>query len=433
MDKHLKKIYKISTNDEEKKEVLNKLIIHYFNNDDYHNLEYYCNLHFNLSKNISIIIILIKYLISKKEYFKAMHYYNIAKNFNGDYQLNLELINFYHHLNENKVNILEIILYYCNIPNISFFQFIFDSISNYIQPISKYSELYHYNFPKIGDKNASSPSIAYTKDGLIMNVRYKNYFITEGGAYLSNEIKDNNYIVRTSNYFCFLDENYKIKSDMIMMPDLLSDLEYNENRIKGLEDLRLHSHNDKLYYSSTSMHYSPNYNIVFGEYNYETGEFLNNFVFPSPYNLHCEKNWIPFVDFDNNLKVIYNWNPLKIGRVEDKKLIIEKEVNTPYYFHRFRGSSNVVKFNDEYYLLTHSVKYVNPRIYYHNIIVLNKNLDVVRYTHPFVFCKVSVEYCLSLDININSNQPEFAFIFSQFDDDPTLLKCGFNCFNFVNV
>jgi hypothetical protein len=429
MEKQLKYIIKNTSNETEKIEAYKNLCKIYLNQNDELKLELWANRAFNFNKfNVDCIYLLTKYFRERNQFWKSMHYYFKGKGIdkNLDILFDYEFTIIYYYVSEDKTKGLSKSIEYLNTINGPNYNNVFENLEYYVQPL-KYNEIYKYPFKNRGHYNPSSSSLAKINDQWILNVRYKTYFITPRGEYTSKEIIDGQVIVRTSNYFCFLDENFKEKSELIQMPDLLSDLRHNNTNIKGLEDLRIISWNNKIYYSSTSKHYSENYNIIFGEYDIENAEFKNNCILKSPYNKDCEKNWLPFVDFDNNLKVIYNWFPLSIGRICENNLIIEIEIKTPNYFKYLRGSSNVIKYNNEYWVLTHSVKYSNPRKYFHQIIVLDKNFNLIKYTLPFIFLQNTVEYCLSMELD----QSNIIFIFSVFDDNPTLIKCNKDIFLFI--
>ena len=71
---------------------------------------------------------------------------------------------------------------------------------------------------------------------------------------------------------------------------------------------------------------------------------MNNIsVIESPELLDCEKNWIYIpenslygdINAHNKMNFIYNWHPHKIGAVNDNKLEIHTQFDTPKFFSRF--------------------------------------------------------------------------------------------------
>jgi len=184
-------------------------------------------------------------------------------------------------------------------------------------------------------------------------------------------------------------------SELTFMDDNLTDINRKDTRILGLEDIRLYKLNDsnKIYYTATSSDYSYNdkIRIVKGEYDLINNKFINNISFKPPTETYCEKNWIAIED-----KFIYGWHPLKLGILVDDKLEIIHTIETPSFFKYYRGSSNVLEYNNEYWVVTHGIKNCEPRKYFHQIVVLNKNYQVIKYTVPFYFDKLAIEYCLGL-------------------------------------
>ena len=168
--------------------------------------------------------------------------------------------------------------------------------------------------------------------------------------------------------------------------------------ILGLEDIRLFINNNQIKCIATSREFSTNStnSIVIADYNLDTNSIENGVIIKSPYPNECEKNWIPIND-----EIIYKWYPLQIGKIENNILTINKSIETPKIFKHIRGSSNVVEYNNEYWVVVHGVKYTTPRKYYHLIVVLDKEYKINKYTVPFYFDTYKIEYCLGLLIENN--------------------------------
>jgi hypothetical protein len=185
-------------------------------------------------------------------------------------------------------------------------------------------------------------------------------------------------------------------SDVFLMNNNIN-LPSRECHIEGLEDVRLFYRNGQINYFATSLNYMPDdrFGIVNGIYNYEKLTFENNVPILSPTNAHCEKNWIGHNDF-----VIYKWHPLEIGQLNGNRLEIKNKYPTQVFFKHLRGSSNIVEYNNQLYVIAHGVKYGAPRKYYHLLIVFEKDtFKVIKYTVPFYFDKFAIEYCLGLHIH----------------------------------
>ena len=107
----------------------------------------------------------------------------------------------------------------------------------------------------------------------------------------------------------------------------------------------------------------------------------------------------------------------------------------PAFFSRVRGSSNLCEFDNKLWCVTHIVRYSNPRVYYHLLVCLNKDtLLPEKYSVPFCFSKLEIEYCLGLHImGADGRAPKARFIFSHNDSNPGLLTIPINNLQFCNI
>jgi hypothetical protein len=243
-------------------------------------------------------------------------------------------------------------------------------------------------------------------------VRFVNYSISDTGGY---DMKDGHYAsshkVRTQNAL------WKTDGTVVSMDDSSVTLPRRDHHILGLEDVRIYTDASKqLRFVSTSVEYSTQNRIVTGEIDPETGVYNNVVVIESPTNASCEKNWIP-VHGTND--IVYSWNPLRVGHIEKSELKFDKEIETPWFFRHLRGSSCPIRVKNELLFLVHYVMYTTPRRYFHCIVVLDRDTYVPkRISLPFVFRKDGIEYSLSMTQIKN----EFEFIFSSWDDSPTITR-----------
>ena len=104
-----------------------------------------------------------------------------------------------------------------------------------------------------------------------------------------------------------------------------------------------------------------------------------------PFETECEKNWVTIKD-----KIIYKWNPLQIGELKDNKLDIIYTKDTPKFFNKYRGSTNAFEYNNEFWFVTHGIMDCFPRKYFHQIVILDNNYDIVKYTVPFYFDRFAI-------------------------------------------
>ena len=423
-----------------------KIANEYLNINDIENAELWVNKSYELNKNRSEnLYLLLKHFREVGNHKKALEYYNLGKDIKLPKQGTNINENVYHdffdyestiiwyYLFDNKLEGLKKSINYLNKKNPIHSENVFSNLEFYIRPLKDNClDFKEFKFENIeGYFNSSSSLIRYDKDRFLMNIRYHNYFINPQGHYLSTELKDGQYIVRTKNQFIFLDNNYKVISEQNKMSDNLNNLPRNSSRIKGLEDMRIIKWNNKIYYSCASPEYSDYFRILFGEYDIQNKTYNNNFILKSPVESNCEKNWVPMIH-QNKMHFIYTWNPLQIGEVNfmTKELSLTYQFDTPSYFKKLRGSANPFKYKNYWYCLTHSVKHTSPRKYWHQLVLLDRDsLKPRKFSLPFVFCKNTIEYCLSLTIENDI----ITFIFSEFDKNTCLLTLKLDDLQFVDI
>jgi tetratricopeptide (TPR) repeat protein len=242
-------------------------------------------------------------------------------------------------------------------------------------------------------------------DGYFMNVRYVNYLIDDNGSYLNCD----KYII-TVNKFVEIDKVFKIKTEKWM------ELKFDNRRYIGIEDVRIFNdiETNNLLFMGTGFHQNHKIGIVNGNYDINSGKLNEREIVPDFANSDCEKNWV-FVDYNDSSHVIYNWNPLKICKMNNDKNILSlvKTNDMPKIFSRIRGSTNGFKYSkkintnnngnisidimdEEIWFVTHLVSYETPRHYYHLIVVFDTNMNLLRYSAPFKFEGDPIEYCLSI-------------------------------------
>lgn len=443
---NLQKLIDKSTDENLKWYTMYKIANEYLNIQDSEQAEFWVDKSYKLNKNRSEnLYLLLKYYREVGKHLKALEYYNLGKdiklpdkgiNINEDIYNDLfdyESTIIWYYLFEDKIEGLQKSIDYLNKKKPIHYENVFNNLEFYIKPLKDKSLSFKkFEFDNIdGYFNSSSSLIRSDKDGFLMNIRYHNYYINPQGHYLSTELKDNQYIVKTKNQYVYLDNNFDIISPQNKMPDDLEDLPRNSSRIKGLEDMRIIKWNNKIYYSSASSEYSDYFRILFGEYDIQNKTYNNNFILKSPTESNCEKNWIPLIH-QNKMHFVYSWSPLQIGEVNfmTKNLNLTYQFTTPTYFKKLRGSANPFKYKNYWYCLTHSVKHTSPRKYWHQFVLLDRDsLKPKKFSLPFVFCKMSIEYCLS----INIENDIITFIFSEFDKNTCLLSLKLEDLNFVDI
>jgi len=249
---------------------------------------------------------------------------------------------------------------------------------------------------------SSTPSICIdpnNKSVLIVNQRFVNYRIGDKGDYI------NQANIITKNIVAYVDISrsaWNIDSE--------TELKYNNSYdalYVGLEDVRIMGYNGKLYFNANRGIEHGNMVVEHGLINLKSRSTLSNLIeIDGQHNI--EKNWVMFENANRELKMIYGWQPLKIGNVVDhpeskidnksnpvKKMLVTNEYNTPNFFRWLRGSTNGQRVGNEIWFICHLVSYEDRRFYYHIFVTLDAmTMELKRYSRIFSFEREKVEYTL---------------------------------------
>jgi len=239
----------------------------------------------------------------------------------------------------------------------------------------------------------TNPSIYKTKSGYKLNCRTVNYH----QKYPNWLIFSDDGCIRTKNIVIDYDNNLnKIKeSQVIDHPNLIK----YPGKTEGIEDIRLFSLHDELYFTATTAQMHPRGlpQICMGKFhNFENGFMLvdNVTLLKGPNPERCEKNWLPLV-IDEELYVIYMYDPYLVYKVNmstgDCELVLQKDYNLD--FSKFRGSAAPISFDNGYLLSVHEVIWLDRGYYVHRFMYLDKNLEIKKLSRPFTFKHKGVEFC----------------------------------------
>lgn len=236
---------------------------------------------------------------------------------------------------------------------------------------------------------SSTPSIVKTSDGFIVNKRFVNYKLNEGGTFVGPEIG----YVYNLNTATVLNEDLTYRENLF-----ISYPAHTKSYDKGPQDIRLwNSRGNILMFTCTTFREDINRPwVAIGQY---TPDKLQNadVITHSLNNNTCEKNWV-FVR-DNTL--IYSWSPLIVGNIDKTSFKKTAEIETPHFFSHFRGSSHAQQYGDnEILFVIHIVLYDVSRVYYHCFVTLDSvTLKPRRCSYPFKLCDKNVEYCAGLVVD----------------------------------
>lgn len=257
--------------------------------------------------------------------------------------------------------------------------------------------------------SSSSCLIPNEKNGYFMNMRYVNYYINENGGY---ENCDKHIITR--NKYLELDNNLKIIKEQFF------DVNFDNRRYIGVEDVRIFKDapTNQLIFVGTGFLQNNKIGIVKGIYDVNKEILVHDELKCGFSESECEKNWV-YVDFKKSTHMIYSWNPLQICKINETNNVLElvESKQMPKIFSHVRGSTCGFKYKriikgkiedeevtihkNEIWFVIHLVSYDKPRFYYHMIAVFDEEMNLLRYSAPFKFEDICIEYCLSIVVENN--------------------------------
>jgi len=252
-----------------------------------------------------------------------------------------------------------------------------------------------------------------------LNIRYVNYWLFPNGYY---RYSSDNRIIENKNVLCELTPEglMPIASSWRIMEDALDLPHFEEAYSRGLEDLRLYEIDGKIKCSATNLNHvdgSGRSRILVGDYCVDGATIRNGVVVQPPSETWCEKNWIPIV-YQGEECFVYQWSPFQIGKIDSGSLAIVCEVDLKCpLFRNVRGSSVFVMDHEDRCLgVVHFSEEGSPRKYYHMLVEMEECIPV-RYSQPFCFQTLSVEFCIGFAVD-NSN---YIFWISRMDRDPAMV------------
>jgi hypothetical protein len=286
-----------------------------------------------------------------------------------------------------------------------------------------------YPYPEIKNFQPSSAAYIFHNGRHWLNTRYVNYHLTDKSYYI---YLDKSGIIKNKNVITEL--VLDIEETNSFLPVSFTPLDESTCGLEektpgkysvGLEDIRLFvsDSTNTLRFIATNLNYSPcgKNRMVVGDFSPETASYSNCAVIipPNPESW-CEKNWIPLHDDT----FIYKWSPMEIGKIieknDEKHLEIFRtfDINIPF-FHKIRGSTIFTPCENGLLGVVHFSEEGNPRHYYHALVLLDLvSKKPLRYSLPFYFEKVGVEFCIGFAI-LKEN---YVFWISRMDRDPLAIS-----------
>ena len=316
------------------------------------------------------------------------------------------------------------------------------------------SEEINYDYPYVALYHPGSASYLKFQGQHILDTRYVNYWYYENGSYL---FYDGRNIIQNKNMFSRMveDNGVLMPMDYQEMRDETIELPRYNMYSRGIEDVRLYEHQGRVKFIATTVgyHTTGGNRMVIGNYDYKTLSYSDAQIIESPMDAYCEKNWVPIPSADGEERFIYNWKGNQgsllippytpvIVTVKDGKCYLSNDEDgtegvkpvlaTPVWVaaHALKGSSAFIEYNGELIGVTHFSEDAMPRRYFHMLIVLDKTTYApIRYSKPFVFEKVGIEFCIGFD----ACGDKYRFWISRFDRDPVLFEVNTSIISFHNI
>jgi tetratricopeptide (TPR) repeat protein len=336
---------------------------------------------------------LVDYFRTKGQYYKAYQYYLEGVHVPYPSKDTMEVNKFIY---ENGFHYQYALLQYYVFPNerIDGLKYVIehyttdmlDTVEYYIPRLLDVGTKTSISLPTNPEFTPSSISLLQRDKDILANIRFVSYNINPEGQYIFSGPN-----IKTRNAYVSFNERLEAISPLTYMKDTLADLPSHDRSCLGLEDIRLFAKENRVHYTATTMEYSYNdtIRIVTGEYDMAQNECINNTCLIPPTETTCEKNWIVMKE-----NIIYKWHPLQVGVVTGNQLHIRFTKPTPPIFNRYRGSTHGIEFQNEYWFVTHGIMDCFPRKYFHQLVVLDTEFNLKRYTVPFYFDTFAVEYCI---------------------------------------
>ena len=284
----------------------------------------------------------------------------------------------------------------------------------------KYTENFVFNMKNYMYRlNSSSSSIIqhpFSEEKYIMIVRNVNYYLDLNGNSIISQ--DNNNKIVTVNKIIILDNSYNIEKEYLL------DTIYKNTPYIGLEDVRFFNFNEQIYYiGSYYNENTKNIEIASNIYNINESKLSPIGITPSFLTKNkWEKNWV-FFNNNNELNVIYQWNPLYICKInyKTKKLeLVQENRDVPVFFKKIRGSTNGVLYEEKIWFIVHfSIDISYKKSYNHLFVVFDKDMNLFGYSKPFKFENYIVEFCIGMTLDKKTNN--FIITYSTLDKTTNLI------------
>jgi hypothetical protein len=326
-----------------------------------------------------------------------------------DQYVSYELQNIGHIIVKNNTYILvsypEYRMEQSNTQKTSHYSLMWEMKDAYNYPTLTSTTTYNFskNIQKTIDNNTytfyrGTPTLIEYEDNYLVNIQWVNYTFHKNG---SMDYKPRKWISLHSRFLA--DKQFNPISNEIFLE---------ENNTNGLEDIRLFSYENQYYYIATYFDKTRHLTSISSDvYHISNDTYVLNrqVILPDMYDTHSikihEKNWT-FVNYQNELCVVYKWCPLQIGKVDyitNTMNLLEIKYNIPDYFKQARGSTCGYTNGNEIWFVLHQ-KQVGMYVqnYQHFFAIFDLNMNLIKYSEFFKFGDCKVEYCTGLIVQENN-------------------------------
>lgn len=239
---------------------------------------------------------------------------------------------------------------------------------------------------------SSSSCLTLTDSGPKMIIRYVSFFIQPDGTYVGK--------VHTINkcvQLALTDDVFSVQNEALYADECTS------ATCICVEDMRIwQDENAVMRYMGTGLfpHATSRFRVGIAGGICDNNSIQTCAEIKSTFNNEwCEKNWVYAgvpSETPGAILVVYKWQPMQLCEIRDNKLYLMREQSLPLIFSHVRGSTAGFLKDSEVWFVVHMVSYEKPRHYYHMIAVFTKEMTLKRYSAPFKFEGVDIEFCLSI-------------------------------------
>jgi glycosyltransferase involved in cell wall biosynthesis len=240
---------------------------------------------------------------------------------------------------------------------------------------------------------AMNPSVTLHSGALHAVIRTVNYRIDEHGRYLiqgTDGTANATNPINTRNYLMSLDPDFNAGSHVELLPS--GNLPCEFPPVIGFEDMRIFSHEDELWTSSTVRQIHPDGNCeqvlarLDGDKIVDVKRMLRQ-------PRSTEKNWAPIVD---GLDLKFMW---RIGEVVDADGTTIICHDTGLDTGHISGGSQLIPFAMGWLSVVHEARQLpnSPcRYYFHRFVQYDAEFKLVKLSRPFVFNEKGIEFAAGL-------------------------------------